>query len=662
MSKLGQDIIEYLKEHAKYKLPDYGVIGGQSVAEAYFRIKNIPIYTRIKDIDLFMNFNNKRYKKKYSDYTRNYYNTFYKSTPTVKNNLTSTTSSFAEELIEKIKTTNIPFKIKDVFEIENINIIEVEYWNELKTNHIDFLKATIESFDINSIEIGVCLKTKRVFKSEAFKEFENHKQVCITNYNFPIKSICRFLEKRQYYKGAYFNADYEINLVLPHFVLNSYKTNKSLKGIKVLRDSFNKLNNESKQILNHYFKITNESFENFNVYKFKYNAYYEKKKYDVINKHIRFNNLNVDIIEPKINYFNSCNTPRIMNDKFLKEDMADIIQYKSKKTDNKTTAKMRFFKGAIEDKYYKDKFAIITSKEVDIVKFEPRLRRFNKVVRKSLKTITRYKQRLFDFKEFFKQRDFLILLYNNKKMNLLQKKYDNAVNNKSEYLNFIKVLHEYKIELHNLFNLQDNLTSVILRHIELTKKMIIYFELKKEEFNLKDYSKKLLEIEKSNHIYIIGYIESGELPLSFLYKSKEYVEDFVQRKSLDKKKSIEQIPDNQLKLDGYKINHINNTFYLKRVGKEMRHCVGGYESMLLKRQMLFFDIYDKKNERYTLSVKTYLKDDVDITLKLDQCKMNSNRSPSKSIMEDVRYFIENAEDMLNKNLELKLKLFGEYIA
>ena len=70
MSKLGNQILDYLLKRNDANLPDYGVIAGQSVAEAYFRVKNIPIYTRVKDIKLFMNLTSNYYRKKYSDYQR----------------------------------------------------------------------------------------------------------------------------------------------------------------------------------------------------------------------------------------------------------------------------------------------------------------------------------------------------------------------------------------------------------------------------------------------------------------------------------------------------------------------------------------------------------------------------------------------------------------
>lgn len=59
MSKLGTQILEELQKHTTVKLPKFGIIAGQSVAEAFFRIKKIPIYTRIKDIDLFFVYNEK---------------------------------------------------------------------------------------------------------------------------------------------------------------------------------------------------------------------------------------------------------------------------------------------------------------------------------------------------------------------------------------------------------------------------------------------------------------------------------------------------------------------------------------------------------------------------------------------------------------------------
>jgi len=57
---IGEQIIDALARISDFPLPDYGVVGGQAVAEIYFRLKSIPIETRVKDIDLFINL--KKYK------------------------------------------------------------------------------------------------------------------------------------------------------------------------------------------------------------------------------------------------------------------------------------------------------------------------------------------------------------------------------------------------------------------------------------------------------------------------------------------------------------------------------------------------------------------------------------------------------------------------
>tara|TARA_B100000700_G_C15063546_1_gene867792 strand:+ start:9117 stop:9395 length:279 start_codon:yes stop_codon:yes gene_type:complete len=58
-------VIKTIKKDHNIDLPDFGIIAGQSIAELYFRFHNIPIKTRIKDIDLFFRFKrNEKSKEK----------------------------------------------------------------------------------------------------------------------------------------------------------------------------------------------------------------------------------------------------------------------------------------------------------------------------------------------------------------------------------------------------------------------------------------------------------------------------------------------------------------------------------------------------------------------------------------------------------------------
>lgn len=78
--KIVNKLIEYLNQTSTHILPKEGIIAGQSVAEAYFRIMNIPIYTRIKDIDIFVAKNHNKKEKIFKSREQLSYEISYKGT------------------------------------------------------------------------------------------------------------------------------------------------------------------------------------------------------------------------------------------------------------------------------------------------------------------------------------------------------------------------------------------------------------------------------------------------------------------------------------------------------------------------------------------------------------------------------------------------------
>lgn len=644
MSKLGEQIINFLKDYTTSPLPDYGILAGQSVAEAYFNIKKIPIQTRIKDLDLFINLQNQKLRKKYSAFTRDYSNEHLLQKKHCSVAISTQRSSFAEELIESTIQKNNHYQIVDVFSIDTINIVETKFNS---TRPADHLEAVVESFDINAIKIGVCLKTKKVYLSYDFKQFIVSKQVQIKNLNTPVKSLCRFLEKSEYYKGAFFDFHYEVNLVLPYFLLNDYKNNPKIKSTKIIKDSYERLSVQSKKRLQKYFIVENSVFEKLSVLNIPLYESISTKELSNFMKKMFFNNENVFIITPKINYF----APRLAGlaniikseDVIYSKELDEIHQYSEQKLDNSITKKMRNFIMSSKDEKQIDKCTILTSKEIEVVSFRPKIRKFNKTIKDNLKHILASKRRKADILNFVSDRQFLTMLYSGKKSNLFFTDMKQLIT--KQYIALIEYCLYYQVDYIGFFQIKNNLKKALLRHMKLIKFFLEYHSLRNphEGFDFMKLGIKLLEIEKSDYPYIIGYVETKKLPLDFIYKTKEEIHKFIKRKETDENSNINKLPAESLQYKDYKINHVSNTFYLRRIGSEMKHCVGGYSSKLINLEMLFFDVYDKKNKRYTLSV--HLKRDKEkIHLHVDQLAMKMNVLPARHIKKDMIDFVGVLEE------------------
>lgn len=258
MSKLGEKIIAALQEHTSVPFPKQGIIAGQAVAEAYFRIKNIPIYTRIKDIDLF--FSNKTNE-----------NNIYKNITDVeflKNNIsmninTDKLNYSKDSSGNEMVNLNInSIKILSSFEYDKINFVKVCYYRN------NFLEDIVNNFDINLIQIGVCLKTKKVYKTKYFEDFLKTKQMEIINFSRPISTLIRFINKLNNFNGLYGNIDISIKqTVLALKLLEMHKKEK-IRKIKLKIKFYEKLSidkhNTEKNINNNIKNLNKELYKNKN--------------------------------------------------------------------------------------------------------------------------------------------------------------------------------------------------------------------------------------------------------------------------------------------------------------------------------------------------------------------------------------------------------------
>ena len=690
MSKIGENIINYLENNTGESLPNFGILGGQSVAEAYFRLKKIPIYTRIKDLDLFINLKNEKYREKYPKFTRNISaRQTIKNSVILKKKIEKSASSFDDETFDIISRDNTSYRIRDTFNVGLINVVEVSY-DQNYINHKDFLESTIDNFDINAIEIGVCLKTKRVYMTSNFKNFLKTKQVEITKFDTPSKCLCRFLNKSEYYKGAYFDFKYEVNLQLGYYLLGGDKKVPPKKGVSLLKSTYDRLNKHSKKLIGDYFNVRESTFEPMQIVsldieknkKPNYCSRYKNKDFHIFQVSLRENsysskkhvlerfmhdievkNLNMLIIPPPFDGLSTSSIciHQILNNtipknvySWIKSINGETLPFLFKKKmlekeDNILTPKMK--KYLINTPLFARKKSIqfLASEEIDIVTFSPRLRKFNKNIRETLYYVRNSNKRADQFRSLGSHRNFVSMILNSKKMSLFwtgRKRFN------EKYLKrHLKISAVENVDFMQIFQLDKELSAAVLRHEMLYINSVEYHSIKKIPFDLLSYAKAVRRIEKSEYIYILGEIEEKKMPIIFIYKELDEIEKVIKARDAKEmeRNTVVPLDKKSLSFKDYKINQVYTTHKIRAIGQEMNHCIGGYSQSVTKNKALVFDVYDNKNRRYTLHVKKNNKEGA-ITFKHFQIKMKSNKLASKKVTEDMHKFLDILLDQLNLDI------------
>ena len=238
-------IIKLLESELGYKLPENGVIAGQSVAEAYFRLNNIPIKTRIKDVDLFST----RLKGLENYYNKEDHNK--KSFIIVANSRISfirDDSSFG--MVNLIKTNKLV--INNVYEKDRLNIVIIE---KVDNSHKLDVELVVDSFDINSVQIGIDLTTQKLYKTEDFDSFIVNKQLKIINYCSPVPSIARLMDKFKTSEGTYLNLEHEINLAIAKLLFYRGEDVAYHRGAYMSEERFESFPTDVKETIKEYFEV-----------------------------------------------------------------------------------------------------------------------------------------------------------------------------------------------------------------------------------------------------------------------------------------------------------------------------------------------------------------------------------------------------------------------
>ena len=675
MSKIAEQIIDFLEKEINQKLDTKDFIAGQAVAEAYFRIKNMDIQTRIKDVDLFVNDTKKKRKNSLNIALPS-------SLEVTTKERRETTSSFFEEMIGKtIITRESKSLIKDTYYEGKINIIEMNFKTTNKKDKFLFQKNVLENFDINAVQIGVCLKSRRVFVTKHFKDFIKTRQVKIVNTERRLKSICRLMKKSEYYKGAYFDIKREINKSISSFIGNNYRENKileSMKGVYFTTDSYTTLSKENRDLLKQYFYI-NEKELNFLKFTFlreekedenpflckSFNEKYIQNFTKRLNREENIQNFIEKLNREERNLFiiengkimksgNALKKYSEQKEFYLKEEVELLLQYlKNQKPIDVPESIVKFIKNTKNTK--DNEILLMSNKRVDVLYLLPRQRKFNPELKRNIKNIKRSMSRN---KSFFseimcKNENFIEMMFSTKKAdtlaNLIKMMED------MDYAIIFKFIFEKNIDINEIQQINKVYLNALIRHDKLFYKALLLSNLNNNKLLLKRVAREIWEIEKGKYSFILGFMETGKIGIDFCLWDKEQQNKAIMKITESNQYTIKKIDKKELFFDNYKINHINGTFKLIVIGQEMKHCVGGYGKILKNKKMLFFDIYDKDGKRYTMSVYIKFKDKIPY-LEVEQIKMKMNKIPTMKVMKDLIRFVSNLNekkdvlnDFLNEN-------------
>jgi hypothetical protein len=246
---IGKKIIEFLREKSDKDFPKSGIIAGQSVAEAYFRIMNIPVKTRIKDIDIFHS----------SKIVFNKFDEFKASKKKIgilvhgEQQIICTDGSFGLEVRSGVDKTCI---VKTV-EVGMLNLILIDHLTGIHEENL--AKYVVDGFDINSVQIGVNLKDNKIYKTKHFDEFVKTKQLMLVNYCSPITSLFRLLEKFNSYEGAFLNKEYELTLVSIKSML--FNSSKYYRGKGMTKERYDNFSEKTKLFISEYFNRSETSIK-----------------------------------------------------------------------------------------------------------------------------------------------------------------------------------------------------------------------------------------------------------------------------------------------------------------------------------------------------------------------------------------------------------------
>ncbi len=195
--RLGEEILKELSQYIE--LPSYGVVGGQAIASLIIRrMGKNNVGAPINDIDIFIPMPpNAKITKKMIQKNEDKIN----PTLTVSEVIFNSATDYINSSISINKNYKIinseRYGIRNTIYIEMLGSLSGLYKIQDPISSYIVSKKIIDDFDINGVQCGIDLVSKKLYATKNFIAFIKSMKLEITNYKTPVHSIIRLEDKKR---------------------------------------------------------------------------------------------------------------------------------------------------------------------------------------------------------------------------------------------------------------------------------------------------------------------------------------------------------------------------------------------------------------------------------------------------------------------------------
>jgi hypothetical protein len=633
--KVLSDHVKAILQREFGELPDFGIAAGQAIASAIYEAIDLPVSTRFKDLDIFVNmmdgidFNRydrdkeklspDEFSEKYSAFDQDAYRgrTLIERVSTGKIKRRGTSPMSKNPRGHQLKVSDygelsvfaqISKNHYAIVQVENpderpeLNYIGITYTGDPEA----YQRTVIEGFDINMVQASFNLETGELDWTPEFQNFLFSRQIrANTIPTTPVHTAVRLLEKEQLFDGV--TLDYEQEI-------------KRLQDMKMLMDLYAKHNNT---------RLPNTLFgdgfmKRIEPFKERYSQYWDiqDRRFFGINGFVNL-----------LNAVPKSYTPEIHT--LYKHVILPLVEGEGKRD--------RAFN-------FESVFDIFQQVQALI----------HPVTQKEMRRSEAYKPYLDQHIEMLNRRE----MFEDKRNQAVRDKdvgkikaYQDEIRNLSNELKpyqSLAIAHLYN----NDFSLSGLQPSTIKRwmgvchaHPQLSNQLLVL--PRDDQFKA---IKNIRWLDKRRYGHVIGLYESGVKPVTELvdHSPAQIVDDYnVYAESMrEKTRKDPLIGDFSLK--GIQCSEIVTMFDLEEQGRREMHCVGGYWEMVNEGKAIVVAMESKDAQgdtcRSTLmfTIHEGMDDEQDrqtVSVKFNQHYARSNTQPPEShiaIVEQIKEAIEDA--------------------
>lgn len=200
----GKKVLETLTKESGTSLPSQGLVAGQSVLSALFQLASDNKKVVYNDIDVFQFKKNEKMRNRVTG----------KNQTAVFHEVVDASEEYSQLYSGVVKFFNSTRE-------GDINKITVKASSNVDfSSSEDHLKTfLLKTFDINSVKVGVDLKTEKIFWEQDFVNYLKTQQLHLSTVIGPVQSLLRILTKHEKNQG-YLDFEYALNMTMASILSN----------------------------------------------------------------------------------------------------------------------------------------------------------------------------------------------------------------------------------------------------------------------------------------------------------------------------------------------------------------------------------------------------------------------------------------------------------